>query len=1103
MNIIKRKENAGNVEKAVDAFNASFGEGVELEEASGGYVTLDLDANGEISVLENLQEDVEQDRIIGDDYDFVVDHYDKYGGMFAYEGTVGPYTLGQEYEAVDHDGTMVAAGIHVYPNGKATLLFNGKDKYGIHFNETYEFRVDKEAAGLSESLEEDPASETQKPFKVDMTLDRDENEAVEAEVYAEDKKEAKEKAEKQYDGLGYDIKDVEEVERHPVGDVEGTEKVLDESMLTEDEEEEIVVSSDPEEVNIVDLKKADNIFLALDELPIGSSIKGVYRVADDSGEEVAIEKVADDAESAGYFWSFDGYPNRAIEDTIISILNNENSTYMCYDFSEYFDESLKESYEIYPQEMGEYICWKFFDNEAMNGPHKCTESGSNYILIKNEEQDIELTPDIENKIRKYLNDHHCEVLDIRNIFDTVEITFKADEEKVTPITEDISGREKLYTLYDNVDNAIFDRNIRADGIYKVTENSATFKYVVMGTGKEHQAAVDKITAEIEKNGGKVVDESEKRFTSPGGWSNFGSYIWLDVKLSEELTEDVNNEEDTGVAAVISDIINKEYEVVNTADALSHQLENSDVLDILEDVTNEAHEAIGKLQACLELFSPTADAIEDGAEEAEQVLSESLHESVSLKNAVKDEINHKRSQGYSDDELSQSEILENILYDGNYDLNEDEQSWLENILSSPFMDKNKRVAIADLFRSVGESRIPFDLGESLNESILNKLNSPKLVLNEDRYDDWFAHDDRYDYDITDDYECLEDNLKIPYLSKRPIFLYESNNGEYILSDDDIYYTEDAPSELETFYDLDDAYDYIEVVSKLKEYADFEYETDFASEQDAVNWATANDDDDYIRYEVRKQHDGKYTIYTWTEGDLLTEGMSYKGYVISITQSGTNVIKNGKVIRKFATEDEAREFIDDKEKNESLTTLKEAAQTYTVNFLDEDENIIDTFSLKNLNTVRKRINARMADEEALYNDGITSIEVDNENGDSIFLALQDAPEFDDDGNVVSYGVWSIEQDDIDAAKEAELDETEQASVFNSVYSDLVAASDPAEIKLRRIKGRAPRYDYSEVGVDFDGNITISSEDTAFARRVADEYGLSIVETRDGVKLIIPEE
>lgn len=988
MNIIKRKENAGNVEKAVDAFNASFGEGVELEEASDGYVTLDVDSNGEISVLENLQEDVEQDRIIGDDYDFVVDHYDKYGGMFAYEGTVGPYTLGQEYEAVDHDGTMVAAGIHVYPNGKATLLFNGKDKYGVHFNETYEFRVDKEAAGLSESLEEDPASETQKPFKVDMTLDRDENEAVEAEVYAEDKKEATEKAEELYDGQGYDIKDVEEVERHPVGDIEGTEKVLGESMLTEDGEEEIVVSSDPEEVNIVDLKKADNIFLALDELPIGSSIKGVYRVADDSGEEVAIEKIADDAESAGYFWSFDGYPNRAIEDTIISILNNENSTYMCYDFSEYFDESLneakkpkyldtmfgrkvydawkngeltykniaewetnyndgipprpslgskelldyyrahpnyfneslKESYEIYPQEMGEYICWKFFDNEAMNGPHKCTESGSNYILIKNEEQDIELTPDIENKIRKYLNDHHCEVLDIRNIFDTVEITFKADEEKVTPISEDMSEGEKLQ----------------------------------------------------------------------------------------------GDEEDTGVATVISDIINKEYEVVNTADALSHQIENSDVLDILEDVTNEAHEAIGKLQACLELFSPTADAIEDGAEEAEQVL-----------------------------------------------------------------------------------------GESLNESILNKLNSPKLVLNEDRYDDWLAHDDRYDDDITDYYECLEDDLRIPYLSKKPLFLYAEEGGDYILSDDDIYYTEDPPSELESFYDLDDAYDYIDVVSKLKEYADFEYETDFSSEQDAINWALANDDDGYVRYEVRKQHDGKYTIYTWTEGDLLTEGMSYKGYVISITKSGTNVIKDGKVIREFATEDEAREFIDDREKNESLTTLEEAAQTYTVNFLDEDENIIDTFSLKNLNTVRKRINARMADEEVLYNDGITSIEVDNENGDSIFLALQDAPEFDDDGNIVSYGVWNIEQDDIDAAKEAELDETEQASVFNSVYSDLVAASDPAEIKLRRIKGRAPRYDYSEIGVDFDGNITISSEDTAFARKVADEYGLSIVETRNGVKLIIPEE
>ena len=85
-------------------------------------------------------------KMIGRNYNFTVDHRDYVGGIFSYKGSAGGYTVGKTYNAKDHDDTggkpakMTAASIHVYPNGQAKMLFNGTS-WGIHFNETYDFRV--------------------------------------------------------------------------------------------------------------------------------------------------------------------------------------------------------------------------------------------------------------------------------------------------------------------------------------------------------------------------------------------------------------------------------------------------------------------------------------------------------------------------------------------------------------------------------------------------------------------------------------------------------------------------------------------------------------------------------------------------------------------------------------------------------------------------------------------------------------------------------------------------------------------------------------------------------------------------------------------------
>ncbi|MBQ6631068.1 MAG: hypothetical protein IJH55_02905 [Romboutsia sp.] len=173
----------------------------------------------------------------------------------------------------------------------------------------------------------------------------------------------------------------------------------------------------------------------------------------------------------------------------------------------------------------------------------------------------------------------------------------------------------------------------------------------------------------------------------------------------------------------------------------------------------------------------------------------LVESISLEDAIKDEIDHKRSLGYSDEELSQAEILENILYDDSYDLAEDERAWLEDICGSSFMDKNKKIAIADLFRSIGEWDIPFDLSESyLKEDINKQTIQDKIedalseIASRELYDnivmtissmvpeynpDWFGNSDGFDttYEKLDNAELEAQDKYVKAIANRLMAAYE--------------------------------------------------------------------------------------------------------------------------------------------------------------------------------------------------------------------------------------------------------------------------------------------------------------------------------------------
>ena len=179
-----------------------------------------------------------------------------------------------------------------------------------------------------------------------------------------------------------------------------------------------------------------------------------------------------------------------------------------------------------------------------------------------------------------------------------------------------------------------------------------------------------------------------------------------------------------------------------------------------------------------------------------------------------------------------------------------------------------------------------------------------------------------------------------------------------------------------------------------------------------------------------------------------------------------------------------------------------KTYTIEFLDVDEELVDTASYKNLSIIKKKIAERLDDPQGLDDLGITSIQVKTEDGDVVFLAMQDEPQFNEDGDILDYG-WGILQDDIDVQEDIIYGD----SIYNGVYSDLLASSEESETKGRKITGKEKRYNPDQLGIDMrnydENNIKVTTDDPSFAIKVADAWGLDYDLKKDGIVIIIPEE
>lgn len=100
----------------------------------------------------------------------------------------------------------------------------------------------------------------------------------------------------------------------------------------------------------------------------------------------------------------------------------------------------------------------------------------------------------------------------------------------------------------------------------------------------------------------------------------------DVAIAPTETEEniSNKDENIGIAALLIDAINSEWDTIKTYNDLIVNAEMfgyTDVAEVVKDINNEENLHVGQLQKVLETLTPETKAIEDGVQEAEEQLNQ--------------------------------------------------------------------------------------------------------------------------------------------------------------------------------------------------------------------------------------------------------------------------------------------------------------------------------------------------------------------------------------------------------------------------------------------------------------------------------------------------
>lgn len=128
------------------------------------------------------------------------------------------------------------------------------------------------------------------------------------------------------------------------------------------------------------------------------------------------------------------------------------------------------------------------------------------------------------------------------------------------------------------------------------------------------------------------DLKKSSLTLNEDWFDDDNFI-VDDTITDEAPEKESpkNEVDTGISNLLIDAIKDEFETIKLYNSIIEQIrieDRDDIISILQDIVNEENVHVGQLQKALELYSPNADSIEHGSQEAEEQMKvDSINEGI--------------------------------------------------------------------------------------------------------------------------------------------------------------------------------------------------------------------------------------------------------------------------------------------------------------------------------------------------------------------------------------------------------------------------------------------------------------------------------------------
>lgn len=186
------------------------------------------------------------------------------------------------------------------------------------------------------------------------------------------------------------------------------------------------------------------------------------------------------------------------------------------------------------------------------------------------------------------------------------------------VGDDFGGGIRFQIEFDSKDPSLKDKimNSIEDHFYGVRCSS--------GWGRDWDYYV---SVEVSEKACRESVNKLSTLTLNEDWFDDDNFI-VDDTITDEAPEKESpkNEVDTGISNLLIDAIKDEFETIKLYNSIIEQIRvegREDIISILQDIVNEENVHVGQLQKALELYSPNADSIEHGSQEAEEQMKVEL------------------------------------------------------------------------------------------------------------------------------------------------------------------------------------------------------------------------------------------------------------------------------------------------------------------------------------------------------------------------------------------------------------------------------------------------------------------------------------------------